>query len=84
MNPVTLQETLHNFSIMYDRAEKVPIYARESVAHAWLLDPDEQSLEVFRLERGSLRLIATHRGEAKVSAEPFDSIELDLALLWRW
>jgi Uma2 family endonuclease len=37
-----------------DRAEKLPIYARAEVRHAWLIDPVLRTLEVLRLERGRL------------------------------
>ncbi len=66
----------------FDRGEKVPIYAREGVRHVWLLDPIEQTLEVFALERERYSLVGVHHGDARVRAEPFDAIELDLAILW--
>jgi len=65
-----------------DRAEKVPIYARENVGHVWLVDPGVRTLEVLRLDGKSYRIVATYRVDARVHAEPFDAIELDLALLW--
>ena len=30
-----------------DRNEKMPAYAREGVAHAWLVDPVKRTLEVY-------------------------------------
>jgi Uma2 family endonuclease len=65
------------------RGIKKRIYRRERVGHYWLLDPTEQTLEVLRLEGGRWSLVAEHRGDARVRAEPFGSIELDLSLLWR-
>lgn len=65
-----------------DRAEKVPIYAREGVSHVWLVDPEVRTLEVLRLDGGSYRIVTTVRADARVRAEPFDAIELELALLW--
>jgi Uma2 family endonuclease len=65
-----------------DRADKMPIYAREGVAHAWLVDPQVRTLEVFELDGASWRLRATYRGDRAVRAVPFDAIELDLAALW--
>jgi Uma2 family endonuclease len=65
-----------------DRVEKLPVYAREGVAHVWLLDPVLRTLEVFRLDGATYRLISTWRADAKVRAEPFDAIELPLASLW--
>lgn len=65
-----------------DRAVKLPVYAREGVRHVWLVDPEARTLEVFRLEGEHYSLLATHAGSARVRAEPFDAIELELAFLW--
>jgi Uma2 family endonuclease len=65
-----------------DRGAKLPVYARERVAQVWLVDPLEQYLEVLRLDGEGYRIVATHIENAKVRAEPFDAIELDLAILW--
>lgn len=65
-----------------DRGQKVPLYARERVRHVWLVDPVEQTLEVFRLEGERYLLLGVHHGEAQVRAEPFDAIELHLGILW--
>jgi hypothetical protein len=42
------------------------------------------TLEVYRLaSEGALwMLLAVHGGNVKVRAEPFEAIELDLAVLW--
>lgn len=65
-----------------DRERKLPIYRRESVGHAWLIDPALRTLEVFRrLDLGWL-LVGTFSGDAVVRAEPFDAAPLDLAALW--
>lgn len=66
----------------FDRGEKVPVYGREAVSHIWLVDPIEQTLEVFRLDNGRYSLLAVHHSDAHVRAEPFDAIELDLSVLW--
>lgn len=65
-----------------DRGEKLPVYARERVGHVWIVDPLEQSLEILRLDGESYRIVGTHFAAVKVRAEPFDAIELDLAVLW--
>jgi len=66
----------------HDRMRKLPVYAREGVRHAWIVDPLEQSLEVLSLEAGHWSLLSTHRGDAIVRAEPFQAIEIDLLPLW--
>jgi Uma2 family endonuclease len=65
-----------------DRVRKLPIYAREGVAHVWLLDPNDKLLEVLRLEGDRWVFVAAHEGAAKVRAEPFEAMELELARLW--
>ena len=39
-------------------------------------------MEILRLDGPTYRLVGTHHGKAKVRAEPFDAIELDLSVLW--
>lgn len=65
-----------------DRVTKLPIYAREGVGHAWLVNPLTKTLEVFRRAPGGWVLLATHGGDESVRAEPFDTFELQLAELW--
>lgn len=66
----------------FDRARKMPVCAREGVPHLWLLSPLRQTLEVYRLTESRWLLLATHEGSARVRAEPFDAVELDLGPLW--
>jgi Uma2 family endonuclease len=65
-----------------DRAEKLPVFARERVAHVWLIDPAVRTLEELRLDGATYRLVSTSRGDSPVRAEPYDAIDLELALLW--
>jgi Uma2 family endonuclease len=65
-----------------DRGEKVPLYAAHGVAHVWIVDPLLQMLEVLRLDGETYRLLPPYKGAARVRAEPFQELELDLAALW--
>ncbi|MCI0573944.1 MAG: Uma2 family endonuclease [Myxococcaceae bacterium] len=65
-----------------DRVRKLPIYAREGVSHAWVIDPQSRTLEVFRLAGGSWVLSGSYFGDQTVRAQPFESIELELGALW--
>lgn len=59
-----------------DRVEKRETYFRFAVPHHWLLDPVEQTLEVYRRGPDAFVLVlAAHAGQT-VRAEPFDAIEL--------
>jgi Uma2 family endonuclease len=65
-----------------DRNRKMPIYAREGVAHMWIVHPLLRTLEVYRLDAGRWIVAANHGGSDRVRAEPFDAVELDLARWW--
>ena len=65
-----------------DRGKKMRIYRREGIKHVWLLSPLLRTLEVYRLEGVLWALVETYEDDAKVRAEPFDALELDLATLW--
>ncbi len=65
-----------------DRERKLPIYHREAVGHAWLIDPVLRTLEVFRRHDLGWLLVGTFSGDAVVRAEPFDAATLGLAALW--
>jgi Uma2 family endonuclease len=80
--PDWICEVLSPSTAALDRAEKMPLYAREGVRHVWLIDPIARTLEVFSLEGGRWVLVAVHRDAVRVRAEPFDAIELDLSVLW--
>jgi len=65
-----------------DRGKKLRVYAREGVAHAWLVDPLRQTLEVLSLESGKWTTVDSHEGRLSVRAPPFTAIELELGALW--
>jgi Uma2 family endonuclease len=75
-------EMLSRSTAVHDRAEKLPIYASAGVKHAWLVDALQRTLEVLRLHDGKWLILAVHRGDVRVRAEPFEELELDLALVW--
>jgi Uma2 family endonuclease len=75
-------EVLSPSTAAMDRVQKLSIYARESVSHAWLIDPLARTLEVLRLESQRWVIAGTWSGDEVLRAEPFAAIELDLALLW--
>lgn len=65
-----------------DRADKLPLYAREQVGHAWLVNPLARTLEVLALNGSHWALLGTYAGDNRVRAVPFDAIEIDLKMLW--
>jgi Uma2 family endonuclease len=59
-----------------DRGKKLHHYAREGVAHAWLIEPLRQTLEALSLVSGRWDRLALHEGRARVRVPRFDAIEL--------
>ena len=80
--PDWICEVLSTSTETLDRGKKLRIYAREGVAHAWLVDPLAHTLEVLSLQTGRWTQLGRHEGEAKVRAAPFDAIKLELDTLW--
>ena len=85
-------EVLSESTRAIDRSEKMKLYARERVSHLWFVDPIARTLEVFQLitpkksKRGQSamwNLLGVWRDDARVRAEPFDAIELELGSLWK-
>lgn len=61
-----------------DRVEKLEIYFAAGVAHYWLVDPIEGSLEILRRSDLAYALVQTdHRGQ-RLKPEPFDALEFSV------
>ena len=66
-----------------DRGKKMRIYRREGVGHLWLVSPNAQLLEVYRLESAHWLLLETYHGDSLIRAEPFEAVEIPLGALWQ-
>ncbi|WP_241758639.1 Uma2 family endonuclease [Pyxidicoccus parkwayensis] len=75
-------EVLSPSTASLDRKRKREIYAREGVEYVWLVDPAKRTLEVFRRREEQWVALGTYSGEARIRAEPFEAMELDLGALW--
>jgi Uma2 family endonuclease len=80
--PDWICEVLSPSTARIDRIEKMPIYAARGVAHAWLVDPDLRTLEVFENRSGQWLLVSTHQNDDRVRAAPFDAVELEIGGWW--
>jgi len=65
-----------------DREVKMPLYARYGVPHAWLIDPGEQTLEVYRIDGGTWVEGGVFSDTDQVVAPPFEAVSIDLGLFW--
>ena len=75
-------EVLSESTQRRDRIQKMSIYARERVQHLWLVDPKAQTLEVYELAGSEWLRRQVAGGNDKLSAIPFEAIELELGVLW--
>ena len=82
LQPDWVCEVLSPSTARIDRTKKLPIYHREGVVHAWLVDPTAHTLDVLRRHDLGWLLVASYEGASALRAEPFDAVEIDLAGLW--
>lgn len=75
-------EVLSPLTALADRGEKARAYIANHVRYAWLVDPADRTLEAFRLENDRWVVSGVFEGDAHVRVEPFDTLELDLSLIW--
>lgn len=80
--PDWICEVLSESTRRLDRVNKMRLYAREHVVHVWNVDPRARTVEVFRLDGDTYRLVAAHSDDERPRLEPFDAIELELSALW--
>lgn len=80
--PDWISEVLSPSTARVDRLKKLKIYAKHRVGHVWLVDPVLRTLEILRLGDSGWTIVAVHGDDARVRAEPFDAIEIDLARWW--
>lgn len=70
-------------SARLDRGRKLPVYAREGVTYVWLVDPIGCTVEALQRCDHQWLLLGTYAGDDRARIEPFGSVELELAALWR-
>lgn len=75
-------EVLSLSTAQMDRVDKLAIYATHGVAHAWLLDPDVETLEVLALQEGHWYLERAYKSADEVCAPPFEELSFSLASFW--
>ena len=82
IRPDWICEVLSPSTARRDRMLKLPFYARAGVGHCWLIDPDQELVEVFENLGSQWKLVGVYGGRETVSLAPFDEAPLELGLLW--
>lgn len=80
--PDWICEVLSPSTAKLDTVLKLPRYARAGVQYAWIVDPINRRLDVFRQEQGRWVLVEVPEADNRVRAVPFEAIELELDSLW--
>jgi Uma2 family endonuclease len=80
--PDWLCEILSPSTRSLDRVRKMPVYHREGVQHAWLIDPVRRTLEVYGRGKNGWVRTALYGGNTVIREAPFETVPLDLGLLW--
>lgn len=84
LRPDWVCEVLSPSTVRADRTDKLAIYAEFGVSHAWYVDPDQRTLEVFALIDGVWTLPATFKDDDAVTAPPFEAHTFSLGVLWQF
>jgi len=80
--PTLVVEILSPSTVQIDRGVKFQLYARHGVPYYWIVDPDAQRIEVYRLAGGSYEPAGRLEGPAPVSLAPFPDLALVPASIW--
>jgi len=75
-------EVASSSTARFDRERKLPVYAAVGVKHAWLVEPIERRVDVFRLEGGGFALARSTSNAELLRVEPFAEAEFDVARWW--
>jgi len=80
--PVLVVEILSPYNSRKDRVQKMEIYRKAGVKHYWLVDPEERTLECFRLSDSAYVFIASGMDEDIVKHPDFKDLSISLKGLW--
>jgi Uma2 family endonuclease len=78
VRPDWICEVLSPWNKQNDLFKKLRVYQRCEVAHYWIIDPDAETLAVYRWNPDGYLLVLTAVGQERFRAEPFDAVELSV------
>jgi Uma2 family endonuclease len=78
--PFLVIEVLSPSTAQFDCTVKASSYAKHGIAHYWIVDPGQQRVECFKLERGKYKLVMACTGIERLVHPDFPG--LSLAGLW--
>lgn len=75
-------EIISPSSVQVDRRDKFLQYAQGGIAFYWIVDPEQRTLEGWRLQDAEYVETGRASGEATLRLPPFDGLEIPLKRLW--
>ena len=82
MRPDWVAEVLSRTNAEHDLGEKLFAYQRAGVPHYWIIDPEHETLTVYRLTGEGYVLALTAGRQERVHAPPFEDVELAIGELF--
>lgn len=73
--PDLVIEILSPTTTRNDRVNKAQIYARHKVPAYWIVDPEQETLEIYLLDADSYRLFAILQGDEPRPVPPFTDLK---------
>ena len=81
--PDLIVEILSPSTSRTDRVTKAQIYARHRVPAYWIVDPDQEIIDVYLLNGDSYRLAVTLQGDTPQHLPPFSEFTLATSAVFR-
>lgn len=82
LRPDWVCEVLSRSNARDDLVKKMRVYHRCGVPHYWIIDPNEETLTVYRWTADGYLVALTAEREDRVRAEPFGDIDLSVGTLF--
>lgn len=76
--PDLVIEILSPHTAYYDLRKKARVYARTGVKEYWVVDPEEQSIEVYAGSEGKFTLVDQAEGEGKIHSRLLEGLEVEV------
>jgi Uma2 family endonuclease len=82
VRPDWVAEVLSPSNARNDLVKKMHVYHRSGVPHYWIIDPDRETLSVYRWTPDGFLLALVAQPGDTVRAEPFGEVEIEVADLF--
>jgi Uma2 family endonuclease len=76
-------EIISPSSVDTDRVDKFAEYRDAGIAHYWIINPEDRTIEGWRLDAGQYLPAGRGQGTAVVNLPPFPDLDISLGELWR-